>query len=151
MTYADITRIQRLGFDFRWEVCATAAVQGVKESERGNETLRRGEVVLRASPVTTSFDATSEARKCETDVTSSSFHPSSSLFSSLPFHLTPIPLREELLLATMNLRAQLHQHKEREIRNFFDEVFLRKLERITLAHHTLELNHDVLRFLAIPA
>src|ERR1017187_3604677 len=110
-----------------------------KESEWGNEILRRGEVVLRASPVTTSFDATSEARKCGTDVTSSSCHPSSLLFSSLPFHLTPIPLREELLLATMNLRAQLHQHKEREIGNFFDEVFLRKLQRIARSLPVREL------------
>jgi hypothetical protein len=78
-------------------------------------------VVLRASPGTPGFDATSEARNRETNA--SSFHPSSYLFSSLPFHLTPIPLREELLHATMNLRAQLHQHKETKTRNFFDGVF----------------------------
>jgi hypothetical protein len=53
-----------------------------------------GGLVLRASPETPSFDATSEARKCRTNVTSSSYHPSSSLFSLLPFHLTPIPLQK---------------------------------------------------------
>jgi hypothetical protein len=86
------------------------------------------EVVLRASPVTPSFDATSEARKCKTNVTSSSYHPSSSwLSSSLPFHLTPIPLREELMPVNMNLRVQLHQHKEWKTRNFFDRVFFAKV------------------------
>ena len=103
-----------------------------------------GEVVLRASPGTPSFDATSEARKYGTNITSSSCHPSSCLFSSLPFHLTPIPLREELLHATMNLRAQLHQHKETKAREFFRQIFWRKAQiKITRSFRVHKLHCDL--------
>src|SRR5580704_466253 len=62
---------------------------GKSTDEKTNSSGR--EVVLRASPVTPGFDATSEARKCGNNITSSSCHPSSScLFSLLPFDLTPI-------------------------------------------------------------
>jgi hypothetical protein len=49
-------------------------------------------------------------------------------FFFLPFFFAAIPPHphsapEELMHATMNLCAQLHQHKETKSRNFFDGVF----------------------------
>jgi hypothetical protein len=93
-------------------------------SEQTPQVLRRGELVLRASPGTPGFDATSEARKCGTNVTSSSCHPSSCLFSLLPFHLTPIPLsRRAIARYHEPVRTITPAQRNENQKIFFTEFF----------------------------